>query len=1663
MDLKKSLAFIFSLLLAANVSLFAQTVAMSDNFNDGDAVGWTPDSADNWKVTEGVYHAYKDAGFSGTAGSGNMRLQSIWDDSWVMDDFTIDATLGISPTAQKDDPDDPENLGMGGSWYRRFTGLVFCYQDGYNAYQAYFYAHWTPSAGIHKYYRSISADGADTTSNNPQLWGFQGDGLIDPSIVTTGATGMTQVIQDPVPVEVSRSGDVITVKRHGHIVMQGADTSWTAAHAGGQIALGSRTGGNCGPALDDISVASGAAVTPTWTGPESRADFTFMINEGSGNVIDDPAGHWAECELGFGYKSGEWVDDGVTEGNKSWGSAIGALRIHRVKFGPQFTLEAWFKVPSTHLLPVDESVNLLFCQIPGEQQSEMPVDAGWGKDRGGIVLSLGADAVGVTAGFLASDMSISGVEIEYDAWTHVALVRDGAAYTLYVDGEEAGFSEDTKYGEVNLYQAVISSGQSMDHDAINTRTGALYLIVDQIRLSSSLVEPDDFLAGVDEEVIVPTPTETAEISDDFEDGDATGWSPDSADNWRVTEGVYHAYKDAGFSGTAGSGNMRLQSIWDDSWVMDDFTIDATLGISPTAQKDDPDDPENLGMGGSWYRRFTGLVFCYQDGYNAYQAYFYAHWTPSAGIHKYYRSISADGADTTSNNPQLWGFQGDGLIDPSIVTTGATGMTQVIQDPVPVEVSRSGDVITVKRHGHIVMQGADTSWTAAHAGGQIALGSRTGGNCGPALDDISVASGAAVTPTWTGPESRADFTFMINEGSGNVIDDPAGHWAECELGFGYKSGEWVDDGVTEGNKSWGSAIGALRIHRVKFGPQFTLEAWFKVPSTHLLPVDESVNLLFCQIPGEQQSEMPVDAGWGKDRGGIVLSLGADAVGVTAGFLASDMSISGVEIEYDAWTHVALVRDGAAYTLYVDGEEAGFSEDTKYGEVNLYQAVISSGQSMDHDAINTRTGALYLIVDQIRLTSSLVEPDAFLEGVDGETPGPVVEPPTATANVSDDFEDGLMAGWTPDSAAAWIVEDGILVQDAISAATGGPWYLPGSAVWDDGEIAGDFKVTGKMGWNLANIKDEEAGVWSGGLWNAKWALAAPFISVSDHIVLRHVTSWGGSFSMWRAAPGTGSWVYSPYNQIDPDDGSSSQGVSDAVADIRDVEMSRKGETITVMLDGIIVMQGADTSSAGALTAGWVAVGGGDTGVLVDEIAVSSTVAAAPSWPGPVSQTDFEFLMAEGEGHKIMSTDGGHYAWTELGVPGQEIGAWVDDGATEGNKSWATKFASLKVTRVTISSECTVELWAKIPSTLNPEITTIRMPYNMGGGGRYNPDWGRERGGLIGASVDAAAGTVTLRSTWDATGISGIEGFEMDTWHHVAWVRDGSLVTLYLDGEEVGSGELIKYGEVAFELNQLTFGNSADHDGITDISDTPYLIVDQFRVTSAVLDPDDFLEGVDGEKPDECVKVCDFNEDGNIAINDAIAFLLHARENPTDICKLDWNGDGKYAINDAIMLLLNIVNKTCPDAAVQLAGATDGLQAVKMEGLTQDDIEYIEEMMALMNLTEEQEAAFRVALYGQAGAAALPKAMALAQNSPNPFNPSTTISFTVAEGSAVHVSLKIYDLRGHLVRTLVNEVRDASTYNVFWDGTNEVGRLVSSGVYFYRMQAGDFNQTRKMVLLK
>ena len=94
-------------------------------------------------------------------------------------------------------------------------------------------------------------------------------------------------------------------------------------------------------------------------------------------------------------------------------------------------------------------------------------------------------------------------------------------------------------------------------------------------------------------------------------------------------------------------------------------------------------------------------------------------------------------------------------------------------------------------------------------------------------------------------------------------------------------------------------------------------------------------------------------------------------------------------------------------------------------------------------------------------------------------------------------------------------------------------------------------------------------------------------------------------------------------------------------------------------------------------------------------------------------------------------------------------------------------------------------------------------------------------------------------------------------------------------------------------------------------------------------------------------------------------------------------------------------------------------------------------------------------------VPEVFALHQNFPNPFNPTTTINYDIPESQVV--SIMIYDIMGRKVRSLVNEFQEVGYRSVRWDATDDFGIGVSAGMYVYTIQAGDFRQVRKMVLLK
>ena len=95
-------------------------------------------------------------------------------------------------------------------------------------------------------------------------------------------------------------------------------------------------------------------------------------------------------------------------------------------------------------------------------------------------------------------------------------------------------------------------------------------------------------------------------------------------------------------------------------------------------------------------------------------------------------------------------------------------------------------------------------------------------------------------------------------------------------------------------------------------------------------------------------------------------------------------------------------------------------------------------------------------------------------------------------------------------------------------------------------------------------------------------------------------------------------------------------------------------------------------------------------------------------------------------------------------------------------------------------------------------------------------------------------------------------------------------------------------------------------------------------------------------------------------------------------------------------------------------------------------------------------------------LPMIMKLKGNYPNPFNPTTTISFSTAE-NAENAELAIYNIRGQKVRTLISNQLSAGDHSIIWNGRDSNGNRVGSGIYFYKLKAGDYISTKKMILLK
>ena len=201
-------------------------------------------------------------------------------------------------------------------------------------------------------------------------------------------------------------------------------------------------------------------------------------------------------------------------------------------------------------------------------------------------------------------------------------------------------------------------------------------------------------------------------------------------------------------------------------------------------------------------------------------------------------------------------------------------------------------------------------------------------------------------------------------------------------------------------------------------------------------------------------------------------------------------------------------------------------------------------------------------------------------------------------------------------------------------------------------------------------------------------------------------------------------------------------------------------------------------------------------------------------------------------------------------------------------------------------------------------------------------------------------------------------------------------------------------------------------------------------------------------------DVNRDGQVTALDLILVSQQLGEKVPAGSPVDVNGDGVVTTLD-LLLVSQAIGNTTASAAPTVA--TDNIDAATVEA-----------WIAQARLEDDGSLAFKQGIENleRLLASLIPEETALLHNYPNPFNPETWIPYQLAESA--EVTLTIYDMNGHLVRRLAVGYQAAGMYRsrsraAYWNGRNQLGESVASGLYFYTLTAGEFTATRRMLILK
>ena len=299
---------------------------------------------------------------------------------------------------------------------------------------------------------------------------------------------------------------------------------------------------------------------------------------------------------------------------------------------------------------------------------------------------------------------------------------------------------------------------------------------------------------------------------------------------------------------------------------------------------------------------------------------------------------------------------------------------------------------------------------------------------------------------------------------------------------------------------------------------------------------------------------------------------------------------------------------------------------------------------------------------------------------------------------------------------------------------------------------------------------------------------------------------------------------------------------------------------------------------------------------------------------------------------------------------------------------------------------------------------------------------------------------------TNISAIEGLT-------------SLTELYLDNNSISDisavggltdlTELSLYNNSISDLSPLVGNKGLGHGDWVDVRGNP---LDALSINAHI--PALQSRGVIVEFDDTAVQPADVNGDGNVNILDLVSVAAQFGKQGQNL-KTDVNADGIVNILDLVVVAGMFDSAAAapsaqPQAAEMLSAAairqwlTDAKALEITDPITERGVIVLQQLLASLTPRETQ----------------------LLPNYPNPFNPETWIPYRLAKDA--FVTLTIYDGAGQIVRTIDVGLQPASAYEsqsqaIYWDGRNQIGEQVASGVYFYHLSADDYSATRKMLILK